>query len=117
MEQLLQIVFYYILFSLSLTYALWIFYLAVMNLSRAKKEGLLSKTALVLGIPVLIVGLIIDFIVNVILMTVLFLELPSEGTVSARLKRHNRTGTGWRKKLAAWFEPIFDPYDPKGDHI
>jgi hypothetical protein len=50
-------------------------------------------------------------------MTVLFLEIPRETTVTARLKRHNRTGSGWRQRLAAWFEPLIDPYDPSGDHI
>ena len=36
-------------------YALWVFYLAVMNLARAKRNGLLNKTALVLGTPLLVV--------------------------------------------------------------
>ena len=38
-------------------------------------------------------------------------------TVTARLKRHNATNTGWRKAVAVWFEPLLDPYDPSGDHI
>ena len=107
----------YILVGFAVTYALWIFYLAVMNLSKAKRAGKLNKTALVLGMPVLWVGLVLDLLVNVFVMTILFLEPPKELLVTSRLKRHNRTGKGWRQKLAAWFEPILDPYDPTGDHI
>jgi hypothetical protein len=98
------------------TYALWVFYLAVMNLKRAKDAGLLSKTAMALGYPVLIVGYLLDCFVNVFVMTFLLLELPRETTVTSRLKRHNK-GTGWRKAVAAWAEPLLDPYDPSGDHI
>jgi len=34
-------------------YVLWVFYLAVMNLKRARDAGTLTKPALVLGMPVL----------------------------------------------------------------
>jgi hypothetical protein len=50
-------------------------------------------------------------------LTLLLLEWPKEMTVTARLKRHNATSTGWRKAVAVWFEPLLDPYDPSGDHI
>lgn len=98
-------------------YALWVLYLAVMNLSRVKKLGKLSRSAYVLGVPVLVVGLALDFLVNVLVMTVILLELPREATVTSRLKRHNQTGSGYRKRVAAWFEPILDPFDPSGDHV
>jgi len=99
------------------TYALWIFYLAVMNLKRAKDAGLLSTTSSALGYPVLFVGYLLDFLVNVFVFTPVLLELPQETTVTARLKRHNRTSTGWRKAVALWAEPLLDPYDPSGKHI
>lgn len=107
----------YALLSLSAFYALWIFYLAVMNLSRTKKTGQLSTTALILGTPVLLVGYLLDFLVNVFVMTAVLLELPQELTVTARLKRHHKESTGWRLAVVLWFEPILDPYDPSGDHI
>ena len=109
-------IFYAVLIGLGSTYALWIFYLAVMNLKRAKDAGLLTKTAMALGYPVLIVGYLLDCFVNVFVMTPLLLELPQETTVTSRLSRHNK-GTGWRKAVAAWAEPLLDPYDPSGDHI
>jgi hypothetical protein len=108
---------YAVLIGLGSTYALWIFYLAVMSLKRAKDAGLLTATAKVLGYPVLVVGWLLDAFVNVFVMTMLLLEIPQELTVTARLKRHNRVTGGWRKAVARWAEPLLDPYDPSGDHI
>ena len=100
-----------------LLYALWVFFLAVMSLKRAKDAGTLTFWNKVFGYPVLFVGLLLDFLANTLVLTVLLLELPREGTVTSRLKRHNTAGTGWRKAGAAWAEPLLDPYDPSGDHI
>jgi hypothetical protein len=108
---------YALLVSFGSSYALWIFYLAVMNLKRAKDAGLLTKTAMALGYPVLIVGYVLDFWVNITVMTFLLMEFPRETTVTARLKRHNNQSSGWRKSVALWAEPLLDPYDPSGNHI
>ena len=105
-----------ILAALASFYALWLFYLAVMNLKRVRDMGKLTSLALAFGTPIILLGLAIDFIVNAVLMTIIMLELPQESTVTSRLKRHNG-GTGWRKSVAAWFEPLLDPFDPSGDHI
>ena len=103
--------------SLAAFYVLWILYLAVMNLKRVRDQGKLSKLALYLGTPVLFVGYVLDAILNIVVMTVILLELPEELTVSERLKRHNKDSGGWRKAVALWFEPLLDPFDPSGDHI
>ena len=108
---------YALLIGLGSTYALWIFFLAVMSLARAKDAGLLTTTAKCLGYPVLIVGYLLDCFVNFTVMTVLLLEIPQETTVTSRLSRHNKESTGWRKAVAMWAEPLLDPYDPSGDHI
>ena len=101
----------YVVVSFGLVYALWFFYICVMGLKRAKDAGLLNKTAKALGYPVLFVGYILDAFVNVFVMTVLFLEIPEELTVTARLKRHIKTSSGWRLRLASWFIPILNPFD------
>ena len=103
--------------AVCLLWALWLFFLAVMTLKRAKDAGLLTFWAKVFGYPVLFVGLALDFLANVLVLTVLLGELPREGTVTRRLQRHNATSTGWRKAVAAWAEPLLDPFDPSGDHI
>ena len=108
---------YATLIGLGNTYALWIFYLAVMNLKRAKDAGQLTTTAKALGYPVLIVGYLLDCFVNFTVMTVLLLELPQETTVTSRLSRHLNEGEGWRKAIAAWAAPLLNPFDPSGRHL
>lgn len=104
--------------AFGLLYALWVFYLAVMSLKRANDAGKLHKLALVLGLPVLIIGLLLDTIVNWVVMTVVFLELPKEALVTSRLQRHWRTDPdSWRGKLARKFSNILlDEFDD-GDHL
>ena len=99
------------------TYALWVFYLAVMNIKRVRDEGNLSRLAKALATPVLIVGYLLDVIVNVFVFSIILLELPKETTVTARLKRHNAESSNWRKSVTTWFEPLLNPFDPSGDHI
>ena len=96
---------------------LWVFFLACMNLKRAKEAGQLTKTALVFGTPVLWAGYLLDVFVNITLMTVVMWELPKEWLVTDRLARHHKISTGWRLAVVLWFEPLLDPYDPSGDHV
>lgn len=97
-------------------YILWLFYLAVMNLKRAKDAGKLSRTAYVLGLPILFVGYLLDAAVNLIIFTVILFELPKELLVTARLSRLQH-GTGWRATLARWFcVNLLDQFDPTGCH-
>lgn len=106
------------LYGAGALYALWLFYLAVMNLKRARNDGTLTKVAYVMGLPMLILGLALDCLVNLTVMTVLFLELPRETLVTGRLQRHARNGTGWRQKLAIWFAVhTTDAFDPSGPHV
>ena len=107
----------YLLFALAATYALWVFYIAVMGLKRVRDTVGLSPWALRFGYPVLIVGYVLDVLVNWFVFTVLILEIPKELTVSSRLKRHNQESTGWRLKIVKFFEPLLDPFDPSGNHI
>lgn len=108
----------YTLAAFALSYALWVFYLAVMNLKRVKDAGKLGKVALAFGTPVLIVGLVLDLLVNVLVMSIIMLELPQETTVTARLKRHKRESTGWRLKVTNWFaSELLDQFDPSGVHV
>ena len=85
---------------------LWVFYLAVMNLKRARDAGTLTKPALVL--------------VNVVVASVLFLEPPhyQRPTLSARLGYHLRYSSNWRYKLSLWIvRNLLDSFDPSGKHV
>lgn len=113
----LMIVLGYLLWAVLACYGLWVFYLATMNLKRVRDNGGLSPWALRFGYPVLFTGLFLDIMVNWFIVTILLLEIPQETTVTARLKRHNRESTGWRKSVVLFFEPLLDPFDPSGNHI
>ncbi len=97
-------------------YAFWVLYLAIMSLYRAHLNNKLTKLGYVLGSPLLIVGLVIDFIMNLTIFTVLFFELPKEWLVTKRLQRHIRR-SGWRFKLANFIcEHMLNFADPTGNH-
>lgn len=105
-------IFAYTLISI---YVLWLFYLAVMALYSAKEKGALTKPALVLGYPILIIGALLDVAVNVTVLSVLMLEAPREWLVTKRLARHIKQGQGWRKSIAQWVcQNLLDTFDP--DH-
>lgn len=106
----------YIVYSLALTYALFVFYAAVMNIKRVRDAGKLTTLGKVLGYPTLAIGLVLDLLVNTFVMSVVLLELPREFTVTSRLQRHHQQG-GWRLAVVKFFEPVLDPLDPSGDHI
>lgn len=98
-------------------WSLWVLYVLVMGLYRAKLAGRLSKTAYVLGWPFFALGLIVDIIVNMTVACVLFLEPPRETLVTSRLQRHIKHGRGWRFGLASWIcSHLLDPFDPTGSH-
>ncbi len=98
-------------------YVLWILYLAVMNLKRVKDAQGLHPVVRALGTPVLYIGWVLDTLLNWFVLTVILLEFPKETTITARLKRHNKYSTGFRKKVAEKFEVLVDAFDPSGDHI
>jgi hypothetical protein len=87
---------YIALTLMGLTYGLYVFYAAVMNIKRVHEMGKLNPLGKALGYPTLLIGYTLDVIVNLVVMTLVMLELPREWTVTARLKRHNRESTGWR---------------------
>ena len=107
----------YVLYSLAVTYMLYVFYSAVMNIKRVRDAGKLSWFGKVLGYPTLVIGLVLDLLCNVFVMSVVLLEVPQELTVTSRLKRHNRESTGWRLSVVRFFEPVLDPLDPSGSHL
>lgn len=99
------------------TWLLWVFFLAVMHLAEAHKAGRLTKWSTRIGYSVLFVGYVLDFLVQVTFATVLFLELPRETTVSARIERLVNTGKGWRRAVALWVRTVLlATFDQSGRH-
>jgi len=107
----------YLVYACSSLFFLWVYYLAVMNLARVHQSEGLNKPSTVLGFIVLVIGYLLDFNANVGVMTVIGLEMPSETTVTARLKRWISSDDWWHVKVAKALESILDPFDPSGDHV
>ena len=49
-------------FIMAAFYVLWLMYLAIMNLARAKRNGLLSPLAQALGSPILLLGWLLELL-------------------------------------------------------
>lgn len=99
--------------TLAIGWLLWVFFLAVMMLRHIKEtEGLPPETEK-LGMSVLFVGLIIDFAWN-LLMSIPLLELPREGTFTARATRHLHDDN-WRGSICRWCcKKLLDPFQLGG---
>jgi hypothetical protein len=103
--------------GLFLAYSLFVLFLAVMSLQTAKAQGKITAGAYRLAYSVLLLGWVLDFIVNATLASLLFLELPQELTVSARVLRHVKDAGGWRRTVACWLQAnLLAPFDPSGRH-
>lgn len=97
-------------------YALFLAYVVVMGLYRAHLQKRLGRTLKVLGAPVLLLGALMDVLVNLTLACIVFLDLPREFMLTVRLQRYMRGG-GWRRSWADWLcTKLLDPFDPSGSH-
>lgn len=97
-------------------YAFWVLYLAIMALYRAHLNKSLTKLGYALGAPLLLVGLLLDVVMNITVFSVAFVEIPRELLVTKRLQRHLKQ-TGWRFKLAKFIcEELLNFADPTGNH-
>lgn len=102
--------------ALLLVYLLWGFFLAVISLKNAKDAGRLTVVSTRLGYPILAVGYILDFAVNMTVLTLLMIEPPHEWLVTARVSRH-LPSPGWRGGIARWLNfNLLDPIDPGHCH-
>lgn len=98
-------------------FALWVLYLATMNLQRCLVAGTISKTALRLGYAVVGIGTILDIVFNITLGTLVLMDVPGELTLSQRLTRLKAAG-GWRGAVAEWIgSELLDCFDYRGRHI
>lgn len=99
-------------------WALWVIYVAIMRLKQLRDTAQLTTAMKCIGYPTLAVGLVLDFLVNLVLGSLLFAELPREWTLSGRLWRlSNDTSAEWRQRLAlALRVALLDAADPAGVH-
>lgn len=94
----------------------WSWYLSVMHLKSARNRGMLTWPAKALGYPWLVVGVVIDVLFNLIVGSLIFVEVPRELLFTSRVSRLNDRDD-WRGRLARWFcRELLDPFDPAGRH-
>ena len=97
-------------------YLLWVHFVAIMHLMHMRADGLLTRSQKAIGYTALAVGLVLDLAVQLVI-TLPFLELPREWTVSGRLWRLSNGKPGWRQKLALKIRvALLDSVDPAGIH-
>lgn len=108
--------------GLLLTYALWLFYLAAMNLIRVWRLGTMSLVAKALGAPIMLAAVVIDWLANWTVFSLLCWQWPAawKELVTGRLKRYkdNPAESAYRKRISAWFaSELLDQFDPTGKHV
>jgi hypothetical protein len=106
-------------FVLITLWALWVLYIAMMNVKRVTASKPLMWQAKILVYPTMAVFEVIEFVANVVVLTVLFFDWPREIRVSDRLRRYWRRPAryGWRLHVVKFIKPMLDPFDPAGPHI
>lgn len=105
---------YVLLIIFGTTFFTWGMYLSVMNLVRFKEQ--MSLETKLFAYPLVVIGVLADFIYNVLVGSILFLEPPREWLLTTRLKRHLGKD-GYKGNLARWVcRHLLDPFDPKGTH-
>lgn len=103
---------------LFVAYALWDRFVLIMGLYRAHLNKRLNGLNKVLAAPNVVIGFVLDVVVNITWATLVFRELPEEWLVTTRLQRWvNDTRHSWRRVRARWWcENVLDPLDPTGKH-
>ena len=108
-----------LIFILCVLWALWVLYIAMMNIKRVAATQSMTWRVKILVYPTIAVFEIVEFVANVVVLTVLFFDWPREIRVSNRLRRywHNPYRYGWRLHVVKFLKPMLDPFDPAGPHI
>jgi hypothetical protein len=100
-------------------WALWVLYIAMMNIKRVAHQQELPLRVKLLVYPTVAVFEVVEITANVIILTLLFWDWPQERHVSDRLRRYwyNAYRYGWRIKVVEFLKPMLDPFDPHSPHI
>lgn len=98
-------------------YALWVYYLAIMNLKRANDAQPMAGVLKALAYLVLAPGYLLDFLANVLIFPFILLDVPRGLLVTGTLTWHVKNSSGYRHKVAVWFcSTLLDRFDPSGCH-
>lgn len=102
---------------LSYCWISWGLYVLIMGVYRAHLAKRLNWATILLSLPFLALGYILDVLANIFIASILFLEVPREWFVTTRLQRYNAQKSNWRSKLSKWIcDNLLDVFDPTGSH-
>lgn len=128
-----------ILYTLAYLWIFWAAYVLVMGFYRAYLNKRLNQVTLLLSIPFVAIGIIMDIVAQFTIATIVFCQVPCITTkkktfivfnksfsvviltgdflVTARLQRYVSFSTGWRFTIANWIcNNLLDIFDPTGEH-
>lgn len=91
-----------------------LFYGYVFTMSVKERYKELSRVAQAVSIPAVLVSYLLDVLLNAILLSVLFLEVPQEVTITHRMKRWKQMAASHprRAKLATSVCRVLNLFDP-----
>lgn len=96
-------------------YMLWERFIIVMALYRAHLRKQLYGLNKWLGVPSVVIGILLDILVNLTVACLVFRELPREWLVTDRLQRYlkdEQHKNGWRGRRADWWcTKVLHPID------
>jgi hypothetical protein len=106
----------YVIGCYMLAFVSWFFYVTVMGLAARRDQ--LGPLVRWHAYPIVAVGFALDFVLQMLVGTILFLDPPREWLLSPRLTRYRRDpDETWRRDLACWIcTNLLDPFDPRGHH-
>jgi hypothetical protein len=88
----------------------WLFYLAIMHVMKVRHD--LHPVAKAHAYVLMVIGLALDLVLNIVVGTVAFSDLPREWLLTSRLKRYKMGRDGWRKSFAYWIcEHLLNQFD------
>lgn len=114
MQTIIEILIW-VLLAYLLCLVVWTFYLATMKLMRAQREETLTRFAKYNAYIIVATGLLPYLLLNIVVGTILFLDLPREFEFTKRCRRYIKSGKGWRYVTAKWIcKNLLDPFDEGG---
>ena len=103
-------------FILIWTVFTWAYYLAMCSLKRTNEADAIPKFLKPLAYVLLAGFLVADCIFNLIVGTIVFLQLPRQWLFTSRCKE-NQDRWDWRRDAARWWcANWLNPFDPSGRH-
>lgn len=92
-------------------------YCAVIKLKDMRDDGALTWQVKALAYPALVPMFVMYWGLNIVVATVLFLDLPREVAFTGRCQRYIKQGNGWRADQARWWcKYVLNPVERNGEH-